>query len=282
MLVPIIGLGLPIVDTLLAIVRRMLRGRPIFSADREHIHHKLLQMGFTHRGAVLVLYSFCLTLATLGLAMTYAEGNIQFVVICATVIVVVIGLRRLGYLDLSSKTVRQTTEVRTRNQSLRSVVREIGQQLKAAQRVDQLWDSIKFLAPAFGAREMKMTLALPESAVSGTATYFWQDPEGQKAGSPCVVRMPIERAVGGEVAVGELEVTWTDGRDLIDRDDEIALEMVKDYIDSALDRLTAREVTPGKGPRLVKRTGTDGSPGESVETSPGISTVLEFRRRNDH
>ena len=42
MLVPIISLGLPIMDTLLAMTRRMLLGRPMFSADKEHIHHRLM------------------------------------------------------------------------------------------------------------------------------------------------------------------------------------------------------------------------------------------------
>ena len=45
-LVPIVALGLPIADTLLAMLRRALAGRPMFSADREHIHHRLLQKGY--------------------------------------------------------------------------------------------------------------------------------------------------------------------------------------------------------------------------------------------
>lgn len=54
--VPLIILGLPILDTLFAIVRRMLKGQPIFSADRCHIHHQLLGMNFSHRTTVLIVY----------------------------------------------------------------------------------------------------------------------------------------------------------------------------------------------------------------------------------
>jgi len=44
-LIPAIALGLPIMDTLLAIARRALRGRPLFQADKEHIHHRLIAAG---------------------------------------------------------------------------------------------------------------------------------------------------------------------------------------------------------------------------------------------
>ena len=52
--IPLLALGLPLADTALAMFRRALRGRSMFSADREHIHHKLLDLGLTHRQAVLV------------------------------------------------------------------------------------------------------------------------------------------------------------------------------------------------------------------------------------
>lgn len=54
--VPIAILGLPILDTLFAIIRRMLKGQPIFSADRCHFHHQLLGMNFSHRTTVLIVY----------------------------------------------------------------------------------------------------------------------------------------------------------------------------------------------------------------------------------
>jgi len=73
LLIPILALGVPIMDTLLAILRRWSRRLPISQADREHIHHKLLAMGFSHREAVVALYSACLVLAA-G-ALTIASRN---------------------------------------------------------------------------------------------------------------------------------------------------------------------------------------------------------------
>lgn len=72
--VPIIVLGLPIADTALAIVRRLQAGRPVMAADREHLHHRLIQLGFSHRDAVLLMYLITAWLA-IG-AVAVAEGNL--------------------------------------------------------------------------------------------------------------------------------------------------------------------------------------------------------------
>jgi UDP-GlcNAc:undecaprenyl-phosphate GlcNAc-1-phosphate transferase len=69
-LAPMVALGVPIFDTMLAMIRRTLARQPIFSADRGHIHHRLLDLGLTHRRVVLVLYtsSILLALAAIGIA----------------------------------------------------------------------------------------------------------------------------------------------------------------------------------------------------------------------
>ena len=60
--VSILALSLPIIDTIAAISRRLWHRKPLFSADKEHIHHKLLDAGFTVRQAALILYSVCVLL----------------------------------------------------------------------------------------------------------------------------------------------------------------------------------------------------------------------------
>ncbi|MBR4618169.1 MAG: undecaprenyl/decaprenyl-phosphate alpha-N-acetylglucosaminyl 1-phosphate transferase [Bacilli bacterium] len=54
--VPIAILAIPILDTLFAIIRRMLKGKPIFSADKQHLHHQLLGMNFSQTVTVLIIY----------------------------------------------------------------------------------------------------------------------------------------------------------------------------------------------------------------------------------
>src|ERR1039458_3984190 len=59
MTAPLMALSIPLLDVALAIVRRFLRRQPIFGADRGHIHHRLLDRGFTPRRVVLMLYGLC-------------------------------------------------------------------------------------------------------------------------------------------------------------------------------------------------------------------------------
>lgn len=57
LLVPLMILAIPILDTLFAIIRRMLKGQPIFTADKEHMHHQFLKMNFSQRTTVLIVYA---------------------------------------------------------------------------------------------------------------------------------------------------------------------------------------------------------------------------------
>lgn len=68
--VTVIVLAYPIIDTAFAILRRWLSRRPIFSPDREHLHHRLLDSGFDHRQAVLVLYALTLLFCLLAILLT--------------------------------------------------------------------------------------------------------------------------------------------------------------------------------------------------------------------
>ncbi len=56
LIVPIIALGVPILDTLFAIVRRKMSGVPIFQPDKGHLHHRLLALGMTQKQAVLSMF----------------------------------------------------------------------------------------------------------------------------------------------------------------------------------------------------------------------------------
>ncbi|MGT2906942.1 glycosyltransferase family 4 protein [Streptococcus dentiloxodontae] len=70
---PVIILGVPIVDTVVAIVRRKLSGRPAMEADKMHLHHRLLAMGFTHRGAVLVVYAIAVLFSLIALLLNVSS-----------------------------------------------------------------------------------------------------------------------------------------------------------------------------------------------------------------
>lgn len=70
---PVIILGVPILDTTVAIIRRKLSGRPATEADKMHLHHRLLAMGFTHRGAVLVVYGIATLFSLIALLLNVSS-----------------------------------------------------------------------------------------------------------------------------------------------------------------------------------------------------------------
>jgi UDP-GlcNAc:undecaprenyl-phosphate GlcNAc-1-phosphate transferase len=75
LLIPLMVLAIPILDALLAIVRRARRRRSLFNADKEHLHHRLMELGHGHRQAVIVMYIWSALAAGAGLAFTFLESN---------------------------------------------------------------------------------------------------------------------------------------------------------------------------------------------------------------
>jgi UDP-GlcNAc:undecaprenyl-phosphate GlcNAc-1-phosphate transferase len=96
---PVVALGLPIMDTLLAVARRFISGKPLFSPDREHIHHKLLDQGLTQRQVVLILYAVSAAFGLVALFMRYPGGRVIGAVMIMVGAVVVLGVQRLGYIE---------------------------------------------------------------------------------------------------------------------------------------------------------------------------------------
>lgn len=76
--VALLVLGVPIIDTFWIIVRRLTQGRSPFSPDRQHIHHRLLDLGLSHRQTVLLIYGLCAALAVLALILTGASQLYAF------------------------------------------------------------------------------------------------------------------------------------------------------------------------------------------------------------
>lgn len=87
LLIPILALGLPIVDTLMTMLRRFIGRRGIFSPDRGHLHHILLDAGISHRRVVVGLYAICCVLCSLALVMVLRRNrDIGYCFVAASVV----------------------------------------------------------------------------------------------------------------------------------------------------------------------------------------------------
>lgn len=87
--VPFLILGLPIFDTTVAILRRILSGRSPMSPDRGHVHHRLMDMGFNQKQSVAILYAISGTLGLAAVVLT-SSGELRAIMLVAAVIVTII------------------------------------------------------------------------------------------------------------------------------------------------------------------------------------------------
>lgn len=90
-IVPILALGVPIFDTLFAMVRRFVKGQPMLKPDGAHIHHRLLKRGLNQRQAVLVLYTITSILCIISVVMISADIWKLLLLIAALICFVVLG-----------------------------------------------------------------------------------------------------------------------------------------------------------------------------------------------
>ncbi len=104
-LVPVLALGLPILDTLTAILRRSMQGKGIFTPDRDHIHHRVLQStGQRQRRAVFTLYAVNAVFGVMAILVLSSKAVAQVTLILSlTAMFCMLFLLKLGYIQLKSE-----------------------------------------------------------------------------------------------------------------------------------------------------------------------------------
>jgi UDP-GlcNAc:undecaprenyl-phosphate GlcNAc-1-phosphate transferase len=95
--IPIVSFGFPLLETAISVARRFLKGQPLFGADREHIHHKLLARGFSQREVVGLLYALSALFGLLSLFLLSGSGAVIGLVLFVVGAVVWVGVQHLGY-----------------------------------------------------------------------------------------------------------------------------------------------------------------------------------------
>jgi len=103
LIVPILALGIPILDTTFAILRRYLGGQPIFKPDKGHLHHRLLSLGFTQRQAVFLMYIISAVLGMSAIALTEVNAQIAILILAVVISAIFFGAKKLGILTLANR-----------------------------------------------------------------------------------------------------------------------------------------------------------------------------------
>jgi UDP-GlcNAc:undecaprenyl-phosphate/decaprenyl-phosphate GlcNAc-1-phosphate transferase len=122
LMIPFIALGVPIFDTLLAILRRWSKRLPVSAADKKHIHHILLSMGLSHRKVVLILYGCCLLFSSIAILMAFSQNIIGVIFLLVVGIITFVGVRVFGMLDFTLLKHRIKYDRRERKQNSKSAI----------------------------------------------------------------------------------------------------------------------------------------------------------------
>ena len=245
--IPIVAFALPLMDTLIAVVRRAVRGAPIFKGDREHLHHRLLAIGLTPQQAMALIYAVSAGFALA--SMLFLNPNVRGVAVVLTMIGAVLwfSVRYLHlheFYELARIARRGITQGRAI--SFNVEVRKAAQTLAGA----ATWDEIEgVLARLFHASEFDaVRLAIYEGG-PGTPRREYRLEHGQAIEERVPinqdewgVHLPFQVGPGGAVH-GELAAFRRYGRRQLLTDVNLLVEVLR----PALAAAAGRVLPPARG-----------------------------------
>jgi UDP-GlcNAc:undecaprenyl-phosphate GlcNAc-1-phosphate transferase len=224
LLVPFVALGVPIIDTLLAMLRRFLERRPIFAADRGHIHHQLLAMGLTHRRAVLMLYALSVLFTASAIILSIGRNTAVGAALVIITIAVVGIFRGLGNFDVALRRWRRKERIRSPElERLRYLVPDVLTQLAAAHDASQL---AKVLGD-FAEQAQLEQLALDPSCEDGPIAGFQWRNEAPQTGDESN-RVTIRYSIPPLGSAAIVQFSWLSNAADVSPEADILLQLVVD------------------------------------------------------
>jgi UDP-GlcNAc:undecaprenyl-phosphate GlcNAc-1-phosphate transferase len=174
--IPIVAFGLPATETALSVVRRFVSGQPLFKSDRAHIHHKLLEKGFSPTQVVVLLYAISACFGLVSLFLFYAKAG--FLVLFVAIFGIFVGIKHLGYgefVEVGRIAQRAVTQKIIMNNLL---IREAVIALQRATTLDQVCE---VLSAAFSDNEFdgfEFTVDIGEAVPEYTSNFLMANHAG--------------------------------------------------------------------------------------------------------
>lgn len=186
MTAPVMALSLPILDISLAILRRFLRRRPIFAADRGHIHHRLVDRGLTPRRAVILLYGFCSLAAVLSLLQSTLNDRLAGLVILFFCGGAWLSVQKLGYPEFRAARELLAHDGFREQLNARLTLKTVARAIERAPDLDTCWPIVRETCHQFGFYQVALRVGLTQYRERGRPA----------SASSWVVRMPL--STGGD------------------------------------------------------------------------------------
>lgn len=242
LLVPVIALGLPFTDTLLATLRRVASRRSIFAADREHLHHRLLDLGVTHRRAVLIMYCCTSLLCMAALAAALGRSWHVGAAISGAVISLVGMTRFAGYFErIVSKRRERANLLKGPTEAMRRALPSLILGAESSGSASGVWAALeRMLVSGY--------FVYGEYCPNGEgATWRWEcnDELAREGGKLLETEFPIRVFPGGPE--GALKFGWLSSEPELPPQIEVLLQMAADVVETSLVRVHV------KAPSLLAR-----------------------------
>jgi UDP-GlcNAc:undecaprenyl-phosphate GlcNAc-1-phosphate transferase len=157
MTAPLMALSIPLLDMAVAVARRYLRRQPLFEGDRNHIHHRLLNRGFTPRKVALVLYACAAVGAAASLVV--ADRNLAGFIILAFCMTTWIGVQHLGYVEfgVAGRLLIDGAFRRLLNSHIS--IENLEESLTAASTLEDCWNVLRRYYREFGFYRIEVQMA---------------------------------------------------------------------------------------------------------------------------
>jgi UDP-GlcNAc:undecaprenyl-phosphate GlcNAc-1-phosphate transferase len=170
------ALALPLLEVCLSVGRRFLASEPIFGGDRGHIHHRLLDFGFTPRRVALLLYGVCTIGAVLSLLPSVVRQQYAGLVVVAFGLVTWLGVHCLRYVEFEAASRFLWNRLRP---MLRGHVQleRLERSLRSASTIGRCWDAVEDAARSLGYSEVNARLAgarYSTTSPSARNGAYWQ------------------------------------------------------------------------------------------------------------
>lgn len=223
MLVPVCVLGYPLLDTLLAVVRRLLKGKPIFSSDRSHIHHKLLGKGFGHRTASMAAYGLTVLFTLVAICHIYGRHREAGFALALVTVILVVMFKAFGYWDFVRN--HLSLALRRKYRIYNLLEKLIALKMDDARDMDELWRLVCQVGHEFDLLSMRLRAA-------GGDDRAWHPPGADGRSEAAVREFPLGRTAA------TLRISHDDdkGQDM-QLEQDLLLEKLSDSLARNMERI---------------------------------------------
>lgn len=202
LMIPVLAFSLPLIDMLYAVLRRFYRGMPLGEADREHIHHKLLEKGLSKKKVLLILYAVNVLIMLGVLLIIRQQMNLDLMGLILLAVLAVAGLRLLGYIEFLPfiRDALRNYSLGRKRKYFKYVIKRFREGASKSRTLDEFWAHLTELLQEYNFSSATVNLDIP-----GVQNPVYAFNMSDEPGRPMTLTFPIIN--GSDRHMGEIHIS---------------------------------------------------------------------------